>query len=151
MVRKQYIASNYIRRQSADWKTGKKNMVFGFTYLVFTMILGLYLNARITGGSEFLIPADRSMLSSALLYANIDAVLNIAVGYLICRLPFVDWLGKSVSALMLVGAILHSGMLYAAGLGFFPFATALLPVGIIMIAIVVFVMSLGVISLKTIK
>ncbi len=127
---------------------GKKNMVFGFFYLLFTMVLAIYLSGNVewalTGG-------QKALLNSAVLQGNIDSVLNIVVGYLVCRLPLVEWLSKAVSPLMILGTLFHSGMLYLAGFGLLPFASALIPVGGLLIIAVMLLMGLGVLSLRAIK
>lgn len=127
---------------SAELMVGKKNMAFGFFYLLFAMGLGMYFS-----GAEALTGGQKALLNSAILQGNIDSVLNIVVGYLICRLPFVEWLSKAVSPLMIIGALFHSGMLYLAGFGLLPHAMALLPVGGFLIIAVMLLMGIGVLGL----
>ncbi|MBI5491601.1 MAG: hypothetical protein HY893_01575 [Deltaproteobacteria bacterium] len=132
---------------STELMVGKKNMAFGFFYLLFAMGLGMYLS----GNAGALTGGQKALLNSAMLQGNIDSVLNIVVGYLVCRLPFVEWLSKAVSPLMIIGALFHSGMLYLAGFGLLPRAMALLPVGGFLIIAVMLLMGIGVLGLRTIK
>lgn len=123
--------------------TGKMNMVFGFIYLLAATVLSLYsFETATTSGA---------VLSSAFLQANVDAFVNIAGGYLILRMPFVDWVSKTVSALMIAGAFLHSGMLYSSGFGLVPFAAMLMPLGLLMLAGVMLFMGIGFLSLKAVR
>ena len=123
---------------------GKKNMVFGFVYLLAATSLSLYFGDRASA-------AANALLSSAFLQANIDAALNLGGGYLICRLPFVDWLSRTISILMIAGALLHSGMLYVSGLGLLPVAAVLMPLGIAIMAGVALFMGIGVLSLRAVR
>lgn len=122
---------------------GKKNMVFGFVYLLAATSLSLYFGDRASA-------AANALLSSAFLQANIDAALNLGGGYLICRLPFVDWLSRTISILMIAGALLHSGMLYVSGLGLLPVA-AVTALGIAIMAGVALFMGIGVLSLRAVR
>ncbi|MDP2689178.1 MAG: hypothetical protein Q8P48_03585, partial [Deltaproteobacteria bacterium] len=70
------------------------------------------------------------------------------VGYLICRLPFVGWLSRAISIIMISGALFHSGVLYLAGFNLLPFALAFIPVGGFLIAAVLLFMGVGVLSLR---
>lgn len=123
---------------------GKKNMVFGFFYLLSATVLSLYF-----GGTSS--SASNAMLSSAFLQANLDAALNLGGGYLISRLPFVDWLSRTISILLIAGAFLHSGMLYVSGLGLLPVAAVLMPLGIVIMAGVALFMGIGVLSLRAVR
>lgn len=125
--------------------TGKRNMVFGFVYLLAATVLSLYFGDRANTASA------GAILSSAFLHANVDAFLNIAGGYVICRMPFVDWVSRTVSALMIAGALLHSGMLYVSGFGLVPFAAMLMPLGLLMLAGVMLFMGIGFLSLRAVR
>ena len=122
---------------------GKKNMVFGFVYLFSATVLSLYFGGAASSASN-------AMLSSAFLQANLDAALNLGGGYLISRLPFVDWLSKTISVLLIAGAFLHSGMLYVSGLGLLPVA-AVTALGIVIMAGVALFMGIGVLSLRAVR
>ncbi|OGP13536.1 MAG: hypothetical protein A2052_00960 [Deltaproteobacteria bacterium GWA2_54_12] len=122
---------------------GKKNMVFGFVYLLSATVLSLYFGGAASSASN-------AMLSSAFLQANLDAALNLGGGYLISRLPFVDWLSKTISVLLIAGAFLHSGMLYVSGLGLLPVA-AVTALGIVIMAGVALFMGIGVLSLRAVR
>lgn len=131
----------------------KKNIIFGLIYLLFTLGLGFYLAGYI--GWDGYIPqasgARRALLNSAYRQGNIDSVLNIAVGYIIYRFPFVEWFSRIISSLMIAGALLHSGMLYSAGFGILPFALNLIPLGAFIITAVTLFMGIGVLSIRMIK
>ncbi len=97
---------------------GKKNMVFGFTYFITTLLLGLYLARKgMTGGKEWHESETHEMLVTAHVHGNLESVLNIVVGYILCQLEVSAGLAGFVSILFLVAAIFHSGMLYLTGLG----------------------------------
>ncbi len=97
---------------------GKKNMVFGFTYFITTLLLGLYLARKgMTGGKEWHESETHEMLVTAHVHGNLESVLNIVVGYILCQLEVSAGLAGIVSILLLVAAIFHSGMLYLTGLG----------------------------------
>lgn len=123
--------------------TGKRNMVFGLVYLLAATALS-YADGNATASAG-------AVLSSAFAHANVDAFLNIAGGYLITRIPFVDWVARTISALMIAGALLHSGMLYVSGLGLVPFAAILMPLGLLMLAGVMLFMGIGFLSLKAVR
>lgn len=128
---------------------GKKNMVFGFLYLLFTLGLGLYLTSNFADtsfGSH-----ERSLLTDALFKSNLDAALNIIAGFLICRLPLVDWVSRLVSALMIAGALLHSGVVYLGAFGLLTFAMNLTIVGSFLIVAVMLFMGIGVLGLRIVK
>lgn len=129
-----------------DWcvMNGKKNMVFGFFYLLAATVLSLYFGGAVSSASN-------AMLSSAFLQANLDAALNLGGGYLISRLPFVDWLSRTISILLIAGALLHSGMLYVSGLGLLPVAAVLMPLGVAIMAGVALFMGIGVLSLRAVR
>ena len=132
---------------------GKKNMVFGFFYFLTTLGLGMYL------GSKFQLPPaemgawlqsqQHAMLRAAHVHGNMESVLNILIGYLLCRLALDAWIAKTVSVLLIVGALFHSGMLYLAGLGV-AFAPALTPIGGIAVITSILLMGIGVFRLKSV-
>lgn len=127
---------------------GKRNIVFGFSYLFFTLALSLYL----IGSSQGLAGVRSENISNALIQADIDSVLNILAGYLIRRLSFVDWLARVISPLMIAGALLHSGILYLACFGLLPLAlTLLMPVGSFILIAVTLFMGIGLLSLRAVR
>ena len=141
---------------------GKKNIVFGFIYLVFTAALGPYMiqtmfpdvGAAIQtkqkdvgylqqmAGSDFENPETmepmsaeqlarantRGILALSLLdnvrtpindmkggphaHGNLEAVLNIIAGLTLCFLAAPVLYKQIISWLFILGALLHSGMLY---------------------------------------
>ena len=97
---------------------GKKNIVFGFAYFITTLILGLYLAFKAKyGGPEWEKNPAHEILATAHVHGNLESVLNILIGYIICQLEVSSGLASTVSILLLIGAIFHSGMLYLTGLG----------------------------------
>lgn len=126
---------------------GKKNMVFGFAYFITTLILGLYLASE----AEEAMPGMEEnplleLLEHAHSHGNLESVLNILVGYILCQLEASSWLLNAASILLLIGAIFHSGMLYISGLGV-GFALNLAPIGaislVITMALMVYVIAVG--------
>ncbi len=123
---------------------GKKNMVFGLFYLVLTLSLGMYLSNRLGAGDpEWLQGQARAILRAAHGHGNLEAVLNIVLGYLLVRLSFESWIAKTVSVLLIVGAVFHSGMLYLGGLGLLA-AAKLTPVGAFSLLLAVLLAGVGV-------
>lgn len=97
---------------------GKKNMVFGFAYFITTLILGLYLAFKAkTGGPEWEEDPAHRILGTAHAHGNLESFLNIVIGYFLCQIEASSGLLNTVSILLLIGAIFHSGMLYLTGLG----------------------------------
>jgi len=117
---------------------GKHNMMFGVIYLFLAMGLGLFLPEGVVAKN----------LSTAFIQANIDSALNIVAGYLIYRLPFMGWVSKTVSILMIAGALLHSGALYLAAFGVLPSASMAMPLGVVILASVMLFMGIGALSIK---
>ncbi|MBI5038959.1 MAG: hypothetical protein HZC13_04255 [Nitrospirae bacterium] len=108
---------------------GKKNMVFGFSYFITTLLLGLFLAFKAkTGGAAWHESETHEMLVTAHVHGNLESVLNIVVGYILCQLEVSAGLAGIVSILLLVAAIFHSGMLYLTGLGL-GVAVNLAPIG----------------------
>lgn len=126
---------------------GKKNMIFGFAYFITTLILGLYLafTAR-AGGPELEEDPLREVLGAAHAHGNLESFLNIVIGYILCQLEASSVLLSAVSILLLIGAILHSGMLYLTGLGVGG-AINIAPVGaislIVTMALMVYIAAVG--------
>jgi uncharacterized membrane protein YgdD (TMEM256/DUF423 family) len=118
---------------------GKRNIAFGFLYLLLPIVL--YLASR---------PAEEAF-ESALVQANIDALLNIGAGLLISRLPFMEWVANTVSWLMIAGALLRSGTLCLAAMGLMPPAAAIMPVGALILIAVTLFMGIGYLSLKVVR
>ena len=108
---------------------GKKNMVFGFSYFITTLLLGLFLAFKAkSGGPEWHESEQHEWLGTAHAHGNLESVLNIVIGFILCHLEVPAGLAKIVSILLLVGAIFHSGMLYLTGLGL-EAAVNLAPIG----------------------
>lgn len=128
--------------------TGKKNMVFGFFYFILTLGLGIYL-VKMHDAPGALTEAQKSILRAAHAHGNMESLLNIVIGYLLCRLRLNKGLANIISILLLIGAAFHSGMLYLGGLGFTQ-AFKLAPVGAFSLIITMLLMGAGILSLKTI-
>ena len=127
---------------------GKKNMAFGFLYFITTLALGMYLGSKLgSGDATWAQSQQRGILRAAHAHGNLESVLNILIGYLLCRLQLDAWLAKTVSWLLIVGALFHSGMLYLGGFGY-GFAFNLTPIGAISLISVMLLMGIGVIRLK---
>lgn len=167
---------------------GKKNIVFGFLYLVLTAALGPMmifkyfgdvdaaetakqqkvgaLQQAVESGFEVdLEPMTATQIaktnSQAILalsarfnsqapieaiksgphtHGNLEALLNIAVGFLLCFLAIHRNFKQAISWIFIIGAVLHSGLLYLAVALEFPWAVSLLnsplaPVGPVLILI----------------
>ncbi len=151
-TRRQYLEYNHAGRQLPDWAAGRTNMAFGSVYLVLTMAIGLYMNSNSAFEHGFMFEQfQRSVLGGALFYSNVDAALNIGVGYTLARLPFVEWLSKTVSTLMMGGALLHSGALYAAGFGLLPFGASVAPLGVFIMAATLSIVFFGILGQRLAK
>lgn len=130
--------------------TGKKNMVFGFFYFVLTMGLGMYLAKKMGSGPEWLASSQRKALHAAHVHGNVEALLNVITGYLLCRLALDSWIAKTASILLIIGVVFHSGMLYLGGLGA-GLAFSLAPVGAIALVLSMLLMGIGVLKLRRVE
>jgi len=132
---------------------GRENMAFGFFYFLTTLGLGMFLASR------FQLPPDQlgkwmpspqhALLKAAHVHGNLESMLNILLGYLLCRLALEPWITKAVSVLMIMGALFHSGMLYLAGAGV-GWAGNLTLIGGISIIVSMLLMGIGVVKLKSV-
>jgi len=141
---------------------GKKNLVFGFFYLVLTASLGPYMIVKVlpaqgqaeatkqavmgklqqAAGNDFLndnletMSADqiakfnsKAILSlssrvnadtpidqvrNAHAHGNLESILNILVGFLLCFVAISPKFKQVISWTFILGALLHSGMLFLA-------------------------------------
>jgi len=172
---------------------GKKNIVFGFIYLVFTASLGLVMvekyedfgNAaqdkqasvgrlQALKGNDFeeeLEPLTAKQIAKANTagilglnkltnieaeidaikggphaHGNLEALLNIVAGLTLCFIAAASWLKQLVSWLFIVGAIMHSGMLYLARVFDLGWANTLLDTGIGPFSILIGLLLIGIIS-----
>jgi hypothetical protein len=129
---------------------GKKNMVFGFVYFLATLAVGMYLaNELSLGDAEFAASETRSAIRTAHAHANMESVLNIVIGYLLCRLALAAWLAKTVSVLLIIGALTHSGALLLGSFGM-EAALMLAPVGALSLVAVMALMGFGVLKTEQI-
>lgn len=154
---------------------GKKNIVFGFLYLVLTASLGPYMVVNMmpeldtaliekqgpVGRLQQLkenefeedldpLPAEQiamantdgilalnkmtnvqlpiNLMRSAHAHGNLEAVLNILAGLTLCFIAAGAMLKQVISWLFILGAVLHSGMIYLVNFGQ-EWAFSILPVG----------------------
>lgn len=138
---------------------GKKNVVFGFIYLVTTAALGIVMvnkyedfgmamqekqvsvgrlqQMKENGFEEELEPLNAGQIArantdgilslnkvrniemeidaikgGAHAHGNLESLLNIAAGLALCFVSVAAWFKQLISWLFILGAILHSGMLY---------------------------------------
>ncbi len=123
---------------------GKKNMVFGFVYFLAALGLGMYLaNLLSLGDPEFATSETRTALRVAHAHANLESVLNVVIGYLLCRVSLAAWLAKTVSLLLIVGALTHSGALLLGSSGM-EAAMLVAPVGALSLVAVMALMAFGI-------
>ncbi len=109
---------------------GKKNILFGLVYFLTTLALGMFLaNKGQAGDPEWANSVAKKLLGVTHSHGNLEALLNIIFGFLICRLadPAMT-LAKVASVLLIVGAALHSGTFYLGGAGL-DFALTFTPIG----------------------
>ncbi len=126
---------------------GKKNMIFGFAYFITTLLLGMYIASQaMEAGPETEENPLHDLLVAAHAHGNLESFLNIVIGYILCQLEISSGLAQTVSILLLIGAIFHSGMLYLTGIGA-GFAINLAPIGaislVLTMALMVYVIAVG--------
>lgn len=109
---------------------GKKNMIFGFAYMIITVALGLFLANKLGANDpEWLNSPARHLLKTAHVHGNLEAVLNIIIGFLLCRYGSSTLsLTKAASITAILAAVFHSGMLFLGGAGVSA-AMSLAPIG----------------------
>ena len=120
---------------------GKKNMIFGFVYLVITVALGMFLANKLgSNNAEWINSGVRKVLKAAHAHGNLESVLNIIIGFLLCKYGSeTRMLTRVASVLAIVGATFHSGMLFLSGLGV-KAAYMLAPVGAISLLVAAILM-----------
>lgn len=111
---------------------GKKNILFGLVYFLATLALGMFLALQLESHDpEWLQSAKRGLLKTAHVHGNMESLLNVVLGFLICRFGTPSQkLSLLASVLLIVGALFHSVMLYLGGLGLTA-AVKLAPIGAI--------------------
>jgi len=172
---------------------GKKNIVFGFFYLMLTAALGPLMvdmyedfggamaekqtsvgrlqalqenefeedleplsadqiakanTAGILGLNKVLnseLPID-SIKGGPHAHGNLEALLNIVVGLVICFLAVPVWLQQLISWLFIVGTVMHSGMLYLSNVFGIGWAETLLQTAIGPICILLGLLAAGIAS-----
>ncbi len=115
---------------------GKKNILFGFAYFLTTLGMGMYLANKLGGASEeWIQSAGHQFMKQAHVHGNLEALLNIVCGTLICIFGTPsEKLARIASVLFIVAALLHSGAFYLAGLGLFA-ALKVAPLGAISLVV----------------
>lgn len=95
---------------------GRKNIVFGFIYIIFTLILGIVLSINMKDPQWASKPFDfpRVVMRAAHAHGNLESVLNIISGLVLDRISVTDSLKKIISIMLITGAVMHSGILYIA-------------------------------------
>ena len=175
---------------------GKKNITFGFIYLVFTASLGLVMVDKYeafgaavqgkqasvgrlqalkgNGFEEELEPLTAMQIAKANTsgilgmnklnnteaeidaikggphaHGNLEAVLNVIAGLTLCFIAAATWLKQLISWLFIVGAVMHSGMLYLRTIFELSWASTLLDTGIGPFSILIGLLLIGVVSCKS--
>ena len=170
---------------------GRKNIVFGFIYLVFTASLGIVMvnmyedygaaaqekqtsvgrlqslnendfeeeleplsaeqiakanTAGILGLNKLLNSAGEidAIKGGPHAHGNLESVLNILAGLVLCFLAVARWLKHLISWLFIIGTLMHSGMLYLVTVFGMGWAGMLLETGIGPIALLVGFVLIGV-------
>jgi len=80
-------------------------------------------------------------------HGNLESILNILVGLVLCFLSAAKWLKYLISALFIVGAVMHSGMLYLATVFGLSWAGQLLETGIGPFSILIGLLLIGITSI----
>jgi uncharacterized membrane protein YgdD (TMEM256/DUF423 family) len=125
-------------------------MVFGFVYFLASLLLGMYMAFLLDGADAHVLTSEaRKAFRGAHAHANLESLLNIFFGYLLCRLAIEAWVAKVASALLIIGALLHSGMLILASLGL-PGVLQIAPVGSLLLVAMMALMAYGVLMTKQI-
>ena len=98
---------------------GKKNIVFGLSYLLVTLGIGMFLASKVSSGDqEWLQSHTHKLLKAAHGHGNMEAILNILFGFLICQFgKATETISKIASILLLATPILHSATLLLGALG----------------------------------
>ena len=128
-------------------KYGKKNLVFGFIYLIFTLSLGILISVKFKLDPSFAekpFAFPRVIMRAAHAHGNLESVLNIIVGLLIDNLKLADGMKKAISILIIFGAIMHSGMLYIAPV--IPFTGDLAVIGALTLVATMLLMAYAIIK-----
>lgn len=100
---------------------GKKNIVFGFFYLVMTLSLGFYMAFQMYASGQrddWLSSPAHQLIKQAHVHGNLEALLNIVAGLILCLFGNASpRLAQTASVLLILAALLHSGLFYLGGLG----------------------------------
>jgi len=120
---------------------GKKNMIFGFAYIIITVGLGMFLANKLgSNDPDWANSMAHHLLKTAHVHGNLESVLNIIIGFLLCRYGSKTlMLTKVASITAIIAAVFHSGMLFLGGAGVLV-ALKLAPVGAFSMLITVILM-----------
>lgn len=84
-------------------------------------------------------------------HGNLEALLNIAVGIALCFIAAPLLLKQAVSLIFILGALLHSGLLYLERVFMLPWANTLLSTGVGPVLILLGLVLMGAMSIKGFK
>lgn len=95
-------------------KIGRVNVVFGWIWLLFGILTGIYLQNKIGSGQEWMTSSKRMFLKSFHLHGSVFAIISILYGYGLYHIKLGNTVKVIGSILMIVGTILFSGALFLA-------------------------------------
>ncbi len=81
-------------------------------------------------------------------HGNLESVLNIVAGLTLCFISAAVWLKQLISWLFIIGAVMHSGMLYLRTMFDMAWANTLLETGIGPVAVLLGLLLIGIVSIK---
>jgi len=81
-------------------------------------------------------------------HGNLEAVLNVIAGLTLCFITAAVWLKQLISWLFIVGAVMHSGMLFLMTIFELQWASTLLDTGIGPFSILIGLLLIGIVSIK---
>ncbi len=113
---------------------GRKNLIFGFVYIIFTLALGVFISFKLKSNPEFAkegFAFPRVIMRAAHAHGNLEAILNMIIGLLVDRLRTTDTMKQVISVSIILGTLLHSGILYI--LPLVPFAGKMTIIGAVLI------------------
>lgn len=126
-------------------KYGRKNLIFGFIYIIFTLALGVFISTKLKGDPAFAkepFAFPRVIMRAAHAHGNLEAILNIIIGLIVDRLRLTDGLKQTISILIIIGTVMHSVMLYIRPL--VPLASNFTTTGAVIIIAAMILMAYGV-------
>lgn len=97
-------------------RTGRLNLIFGWVWLLFSIIMGIYLQVKMHSGPEWMNSPRKMFWSGFHTHGGFLAIVNILYNYGINHVKLRNIIKSIGSALMILGTILFSGGLYLAGI-----------------------------------